>query len=56
MCNRGQLTKLTTLSVQRANLCLLDNKPLREDGTNSGRGFENYRNSVLNRLQRMRSW
>ena len=29
------MTKLTTLSVQRAKLCLLDNKPLREDGANS---------------------
>lgn len=31
------MTKLTTLSIQRAKLCLLDNKPLREDETNSGK-------------------
>lgn len=31
------MTKLPTVSVQRAKLCLLDNKPFREDGTNSGK-------------------
>lgn len=31
------MTKLTTLSVQRAKLCLLDNKSHREDGANSGK-------------------
>lgn len=37
LCNKEQVTKMATLTLQRAKLHLLDNKPLREDGVNCGK-------------------